>query len=119
MEGVLLLTQHPELANRSCDFCLKIYHNQHGETFENRDGTLMKRDESCPPECQTPKGCPKGTPENPKTLNERNLRCYEHYPECRATGQFPDDPIVRHNAAVIREVEDCADRIREGRWQTS
>jgi hypothetical protein len=50
--------------------------------------------------------CRKGSPEHPRTLSEANQRCYEHYRECRAVGRFPDDPIVRRNAAIIREIED-------------
>ena len=57
--------------------------------------------------CQDPKrGCPKGTPENPRNLLLCNELAYEHYRECRAVGEFPDDPIVRRNAAIIRAVED-------------
>ena len=54
--------------------------------------------------CRREEGCPKGTPENSRALSESNQRCYEHYLECRAVGKFPDDPIVRRNAAIIAEV---------------
>src|SRR3954464_6059038 len=57
--------------------------------------------------CQDPnRGCPKGTPENPRSLCPENVEAYEHYLECRAIGSFPDDPIVHRNAALIRAVED-------------
>lgn len=55
--------------------------------------------------CRDHRGCPKGTPEEPKTLNKINEICYRHYLECRAVGSFPDDPLVRQNAAIIMEVE--------------
>jgi hypothetical protein len=42
------------------------------------------------------------------TLSDINRDAYRHYRECRATGNFPDDPIVRRNAALIREQEDQA-----------
>jgi hypothetical protein len=32
-----------------------------------------------------------------------------HYQECRAVGQFPDDAIVRRNAAIIRAATDAAE----------
>jgi hypothetical protein len=41
-------------------------------------------------------------------LNDINREAYRHYSECRATGSFPDDPIVRRNAALIRAQEDQA-----------
>lgn len=40
------------------------------------------------------------------------MSAYVHYLECRATGTFPDDPLVRRNAAAIRAVEDSVARIR-------
>lgn len=39
-------------------------------------------------------------------LTDRNWEAYSHYLECKAVGSFPDDPIVRRNAAIIRSVED-------------
>lgn len=34
---------------------------------------------------------------------------YRHYLECKATGHFPDDPIVRQNAGTIRMIEDVTE----------
>ena len=78
-----------------------------------RDGKPEPRMKDCGIEflapCRDPsRGCPKGSPENPKTLLPCNEIAYEHYRECRAVGQFPDDPIVRRNAAIIRGIEDDA-----------
>lgn len=64
----------------------------------------------CLPACRTPKGCPKGTPEKPKNLSAENRFCWQHYKECRAIGLFPDDAVVRRNAALIRELEDLFER---------
>lgn len=106
-----LLLLHPEVATRDCQHCLKFLYDNKGDPLTTRRHTdeepdYMARDHSSPSECRSPKGCPKGTPENPKTLNERNWLAYEHYRECRAVGKFPDDAVVRRNAAVIRAVED-------------
>ena len=60
----------------------------------------------CEAPCRTRFGCKKGTPENPRSLSDSNQLAYEHYKQCRAVGQFPDDSIVRENAAIIRGVED-------------
>ncbi|MGZ4988610.1 MAG: hypothetical protein ACXWBP_11225, partial [Limisphaerales bacterium] len=58
------------------------------------------------------RSCPKGTPEEPRNLNPDNEACVQHYRECRAVGNFPDDSVVRRNAAAIREVEDSVERAR-------
>lgn len=61
--------------------------------------------------CRDPnRGCPKGTPENQRTLWPENELCYEHYRECRAVGRFPNDSVVRRNAAIIMEVEDTIEK---------
>ena len=35
-------------------------------------------------------------------LSPENRRAWEHYLECRAVESWPEDPIVRRNAAIIR-----------------
>lgn len=57
---------------------------------------------------QRANGCPKGTPEASRALDERNLRAWTHYQQCRAVGQFPEDGIVARNAAIIRRAEEDA-----------
>ncbi len=63
--------------------------------------------------------CPKipaGDPHSPSSaieLTEENFLAYLHYQECKAVGEFPSDPIVRRNAALIRRVEDLADQVRD------
>ena len=61
--------------------------------------------------CQTKLGCPKGTPDAGKTLTPENRQAWQHYKECRAVGNFPDDSIVRENAALIRDIEDSKERL--------
>jgi hypothetical protein len=63
-------------------------------------------------------GCPKGTPENPKNLTEKNWQAYMFNEECVATGIFPDDPVVRHNAAVILRGKENANALRNIEAQT-
>jgi hypothetical protein len=43
-------------------------------------------------------------------LSPRNESALQHYRECRAVGCFPDDPIVRANAAIVRAWEDLRKR---------
>lgn len=58
--------------------------------------------------------CPKVREYKPKSyyyadeITETTWQTIQHFDECDAVGQFPDCPIVRRNAALIRRVrEDC------------
>jgi hypothetical protein len=53
-----------------------------------------------------PRGARGPRPAEAVELSDRNWLAWQHYRECRAIGRFPDDPIVRRNAAIIRDVED-------------
>ena len=55
--------------------------------------------------------CKKGSPDDFKTLLPKNWEAYSHYLECKATGHFPDDEIVKKNARVIYEVEQLIDKV--------
>lgn len=72
----------------------------------------MARPPGAPPPCDR---CPKVPDDAPAKhwdyaveLSQRNERVYRHYLECKAVGSFPDDPIVRRHAGIIRRVEDAA-----------
>ena len=68
----------------------------------------MKR--AGPPPCQLDIGCAKGTIDGQKVLTPRNEKAVDHFMECRAVGQFPDDAQVRRNARIIDETERALDR---------
>ena len=108
--GVRLILAAPQVAFRDCTLCLKyVYDEASGRPVEHppHSGRLVPRPPAAPPPCRLPGlGCPKGTPQNPIALSEINRQALRHYHECRATGSFPDDPIVRRNAALIRAQED-------------
>ena len=110
MEGVQLILAHPQVATRSCEDCQAwVYNEKTGQreiVGRNESRRYLPRVPGMAPCRLKGMGCAKGTPENPKGLNDANLAAYEHYRECRAVGQWPDDPIVRRNAALIRDVED-------------
>ena len=96
---------HPEVATRDCSHCqIYLYDEKTGEVKERR-GKPIKRPPGTAP-CRTNTGCPKGTPENNTTLTGKNLLALLHYEECKAVGQFPDDPIVRRNAAILRRIDE-------------
>lgn len=121
MEGVWLRAKHPEVAYRDCQICLEYEFEDNGQMTLGRDRNPLPRLPMFPAPCRVKdgKGCPKGTPENPKSLSPENQLCFEHYKECQAVGQFPDDPVVRRNAAAIREVEEIIARGREFEFQSS
>jgi hypothetical protein len=110
-EGVRLVILHPEVAYRDCTDCEAfVYDEKTGKKLE-RQGKPVPRPRGTKAPCRLREnGCPKGTPENSRTLTDDNWQAYQHYSECRAVGQFPDDPIVRRNAAIIREAADSAER---------
>lgn len=116
---MLLKILHPKVADRDCEHCQAfIYDEETGlpEEWPKGSGKLRQRFDGARPPCRDPKrGCPKGTPEKPKTLDDRNRDCYSHYLECRAVGSFPDDPLVRQNAAIILQVERAVERLERRR----
>lgn len=83
-------------------------------------GKEQKRNVACPAPCRTPAGCPKGTPENPKTLTPENEQALQHYREataCGFTDEERDDPLVRRNAGIIKYVTDEVERERQMKLQ--
>lgn len=119
---MLLELLHPKVASRDCSHCLLyLYDEETGEPIRSRkkDGSLRLRDSSCPAPCRTSKGCPKGTPENSLALNSANREAWEHWKECKAVGSFPDDPIVRQNAAIIEDALKTVETIRENNFRAT
>lgn len=106
-----LLILHPEVAARNCQDCQRyVYNEKTGQRQEFR-GEPMKRPKGTFPPCgYGPEKCPKGSPAAGRELTEKNWQAWMHYQECNAVSQFPDDSIVRRNAAVIRDVLDSIDR---------
>lgn len=79
-------------------------------SFATRRGERIERITATTPCHKCPK-IPRGEkpcPANAVELSERSWQAYWHYLECKAVGQWPDDPIVRRNARIIRGVEDRA-----------
>lgn len=101
-----LILEHPELANRDCNQCTIFQYDDKGKRVKRRStGRDLRRPRGIGPPCRYGK-CEKGTAENQKVLTAYNRAAYQHYLECRATASFPDDPIVKRNAGLIRSVED-------------
>lgn len=107
----------PHVAFRSCEMCQKWQYNETTGAIEEKPrGVPLPRitvkGRAMTPCQQGPDICPKGNPELAKEreLTMKNYTAYMHYLECRAVGDFPDDPIVRRNAMIIRQVEDAVAR---------
>lgn len=114
-----LLQKHPAVALRDCRHCLAWQYDEDTGQVKQRHGKDLKRLGVVP--CNLPPtkeqraqgwqtGCPKGHWTQPIELSRRNLKAWGHYLECKATGNFPDDPIVRRNAGIIRAIEDAQER---------
>lgn len=101
-EGVLLELSHPNLAKRDCKMCKQFWYNeQTGLPILKSDGTRLLR--SGVTLCETEEGCKKGTPEDQKSLSKENRWAYEYHNLCRAVGHWPNDMIVKRNAAIINK----------------
>lgn len=105
---------HPMLALRDCNHCLGHLYDETTGNPKQYNGELVERLPTVPAPCRRG-GCPKGTPENPKVLSPKNMMAYQHWKECKAVGQFPDDAVVRQNAAIIQEIHNLADQDRQVR----
>lgn len=113
-----LILLHTDVSGRSCADCVKYLYNDRGpgkfgERLE-RKGKPIQRPRGVVTPCMW---CPKIAPGDPATpafaqeLSEKNLLAYAHYLECSAVGDFPNDPIVRRNAAIIRAAIESAERV--------
>lgn len=83
-----------------------MYDLKTGQVEKHR-GRPARRPKGIPPPC---KQCPKGGPDEFSDLLPQNLECMQHYLECEATGSFPDDPMVKRHAALLKMVRDHADK---------
>lgn len=96
----------PVLAGRDCGDCQRwLYDEETGFPARDAAGELIERHPSNPPPCRRPRGCAKGTPEQPRTLSPKNWQAYLFHLECVACGSFPDDELVRRNAGLIEMAE--------------
>jgi len=102
---------HPEWA-RTCEDCAKWIYDDDGKQVQ-RAGLPVVRPPGVPTPCHKCPKIPDGAEpvrSNAGELDDRGFQAYRHYLECRAVGQFPDDPIVRRNARIFRAAHDAADQ---------
>jgi len=110
----MLQVLHPKVAAIDCRKCAKFAVDlKTGEFF--RQGELMiPRGPEGPPCRQDKKICPKGEP-GKSDLTKQNQKVLEHYRECRAVGEFPDDDLVRLNARILDQVFDDCEAVKRRR----
>ena len=112
--GVRLILVHPKIARLSCQDCIR-YLTVDGEIIRKPAlvGLPMVRPPGSPTPCYKCPKIPVGTPPIPANaveISPKNRLAWLFDCECRAVGKWPDDPIVRRNAAIIRQVRDDFDR---------
>lgn len=112
-----MLLLHPEVGQRDCSDCSTYeFNHKSGEmVMRGNPRQPVKRPTKGPgslPPCLSGIACAKGRRGETRELTAKNWQAYQHFKRCKATGHFPDDPIVARNAAIIREVELA---IEEGR----
>lgn len=104
---------HPGYAALSCDDCARWLHTDGGfdrDTSARGRGKRRPRPPGQPTPCwdcpKIPRDAPRRERRHAEEMSPKNRLAYRHYRECAATGHWPDDAIVRRNAAAIRGVID-------------
>lgn len=117
-----MILANPEVAYRSCEDCRKWMYNHETGDLVMRNGEPVLRVKGVKLPCEMSVGqpfdvrqraCAKVAPDAGLELSEKNLQAYQHYRECKAVGEFPDDPIVRQNAATISEIIENHKELRQ------
>lgn len=91
-----------------------------GDVRRLGNGEPVKRIKGQPTPCRTCPKIPAGEPKCPAfavELTTRTIEAILHYRECKAVGQFPNDQIVRQNAAVIAQIDEDVKEERQRRNQ--
>jgi hypothetical protein len=111
--------EHPLVAFRDCESCKKWLYDEKTGMIHTRNGVNSPRG-NVPTPCDEPKlGCHKGHYDKQMVLSDRNQMAYQHFKECKAVGQFPDDSVVRRNASIISALEENYERDENYRVMTS
>ncbi len=109
---------------RTCEECKKWLYDSDGKIMtRGRRGTIElqqvpntsgitpcndAKTGRCP---KIPTDAPQATSHYAVEPSDRSYRAWRHYRECRAVGIWPNDPIVRRNAAIIRGIYDQYERM--------
>lgn len=103
-EGIILLRKHPKLSNRSCESCQKFWYNETTGDVIMENSTLLPMLREGDPICRDPmQGCPKGTPEFQRSLNNSNRWTLSLYQECVSVGMFPSDALFQQSCSIVKK----------------
>ncbi|MDB5312655.1 MAG: hypothetical protein JWO38_6857 [Gemmataceae bacterium] len=118
LSGVRVALLHPEW-DRPCGVCETYLFRDDG-AVTRRAGLPVLRPAGTPTPCGKCAKVPaaarqQGLPwqdlrKLAEDLTPQNRAAWQFYRECRAVGSFPDDPLVRWAAVLIRDVEAVAER---------
>lgn len=111
---------HP-IWDRSCATCEKYQCNADGTFLLRRDnGERYERGSRSPTPChkceKVPLGLRRQGADNRTLraaaieLTDQNRQCWTFYRQCRAVNHWPDDPLVRWAAELLRDLYDECDR---------
>lgn len=105
------MLRHPDLYHRDCQHCLKYLYDSKTGKLETYQGQPIERPRGNVAPCRRRgDSCPKGCPEDPKTLSERNERALHFHRRCKVSGRWPDDGLVLDRAVWIEQIEEIFKR---------
>lgn len=110
--------EHPHLAVLPCQECQQFAHDLKTGKPQMYCGKKLPQHPKGPPCVTEPGSCPKGKP-GESDLLPMNQRVLEHFRQCRATGVFPDDGIVRMHAAILEPMFARAENDRQSLQQAN
>jgi hypothetical protein len=119
VRGIRLILSDPEW-DRTCRECETLLFTPDGSLKRFSDGRPMPRPAQAPTPCLF---CPK-VPDSVRSsgatwiqarakaseMTDQNRLCYRKWKEFKATGHFPEDPIVRWYSGLIQDLYDQHER---------
>lgn len=110
--------EHPHLAVLPCHECQQFAHDLKTGKPQMYCGKKLPQHPKGPPCVTEPGSCPKGKP-GESDLLPVNQRVLEHFRQCRATGVFPDDGMVRMHAAILEPIFSRSENDRQAVQQAN
>lgn len=107
---MILQRRHPDVAYRDCGECLEFVFDEAGQIVTGMDNRPVRRAKKAPAPCRTHVGCPKGTPESPRSLWPCNQQFLRAYRIAKLTGRWPEDSLFLEVSARLSQAEESLDR---------
>ena len=111
VNGLKIITEHPEVAFRSCESCRKYIYDDKGEITLWRGEKALRNGAKVP--CDTAKGCPKGHYDDPVELSQQNQRFYAYHSEVKILGGVPENERFRWVTRRLGLVEDMKESMKQ------